>query len=368
MNVLYIGLGIGLGGGGASKSFGFAVKQTKDIFKNVIILLHNNECNITYKQENEIMIFFESYNASVTRDCYIDKIFNYFRKIKCIKTVIKKNNIDVIIVFTAGMMIVAKLATISWNGVLIGSERGAPQSKKKVTNILAKILFGLFDGIVFQTEKARDFYGKRIRRNSTVIPNAYIPRNSQLQPFEGERKRIITAAGRLAYDKGFDILLDAFSIVSSKHPEYTLEIYGIGSEKNNLKNKIKELGLEDKARLCGFVTDVAESVRDSSVFVLPSRTEGIPNVLLEVMGAGVPCVATDCSSGGPSMLMENETRGLLVKTNDVSGLAEAICKLIENAGLAEKLGNNAASVAKIFSPEVITEQWNDFIVSKLQNK
>lgn len=364
INILYIAVA----GGGAGKSFAFVVKHTKDLFDSTTILIHKDEDNPGYRIDNEKLLYFESCNATMTRHGVISKIHNYLLKIACVKSMIKKHDINVIIVFTSSLMIVSKLATIGWKGLLIGSERGMPQSKGFITRVLSKLLFNLYDGIVFQTETIRDFYGKHVKKISTIIPNAYFPKSGELLIYKGVKKKVISAAGRLCVDKGYDVLLEAFSIVVKKHPDYLLKIYGSGSEYDSLNNQIKFLNLSDKAFLCGFKNNIEEAINESSMFVLSSRTEGIPNVLLEAMGAGVPCIATDCESGGPKMLFANGTKGLLVNVNDVSGLACAMNKYIEDPCLARKLSRTAMDVAELYSSKIISNAWSDFVSSKLTEK
>lgn len=360
-NILFIGQGLGYDG--SSKMLRFLVNEIGPLFKNAFALVFDsNKKDLLIRHEN--VVFFESYGVNPKNCNNFMKPFKYTKMIRAIRDSVNRNNIDVVIVFTASMMIVTKLALYNWEGKIIGSERGGPKNKRKTTNMLAKQLFPIFDGLVFQTPNAQNFYGEIVSHNSTVIPNPYIPQKGEIEPYEGTRAKIISSAGRLSWDKGFDILIKSFKTVSNTLPEFKLNIYGAGPEKEELQQLIKELKLENKVKLCGHVNNVAKEVRDVSVFVLSSRSEGIPNVLLEVMAAGVPCVATNCDSGGPAMLLDNNRRGVLVEPNDIDGLTEGIKKVIENPELALVLGRNAMEIKDEYKPEKIKNMWMDFILSK----
>lgn len=363
LRVLYIGAGLGYDG--SSKMLSYTVKELNSIFKNVFILVHDLEKNKAFKHENETILYYEDYKAQVAPSSPIKRLLNYIRIMKAIRNTVIKNSIDVAIVFTANKMVLAKLALINWKGKLIGAERGAPHTKKKFWIILSKILFPKYDGLVFQTKKAQDFYGEKIKAISTVIPNPYIVKGEEIKPYFGLREKSIVSAGRLCRDKGFDILIDAFSVLSKRYPEYKLYIYGEGPEKEKLQKQIENLNLCDKAFLCGFTENVAKSIRKDGIFVLSSRTEGIPNVLLEAMGVGIPCVATNCASGGPAMLLKNNERGILAEPNSVDSLVNSIAYLIDNPEVANELGKRAAEAMKEFSYDKVFEQWKKFILSKL---
>ena len=91
--------------------------------------------------------------------------------------------------------------------------------------------------------------------------------------------------------------------------------------------------------------------------------EGIPNMLLESMAAGIPCVAADCPPGGPRMLLENDKNGLLVPVENVDATADAVCELIGNAELRNSVAENATKVTERFKPEKIEEMWRQCFIT-----
>src|SRR6185295_12404004 len=103
--------------------------------------------------------------------------------------------------------------------------------------------------------------------------------------------------------KGFDLLLRSFAQVAPEEPSATLTIFGEGSERGRLESDVQSLGLMDRVRLPGQTAKPGAWLEEGDVFVLSSRFEGFPNVLVEAMGAGLPSIAFDCP-WGPSTIME----------------------------------------------------------------
>jgi glycosyltransferase involved in cell wall biosynthesis len=133
---------------------------------------------------------------------------------------------------------------------------------------------------------------------------------------------VILAVGRLAYQKAFDILIRAFSIVRKNRPVRLL-ILGEGNKRPALEFLIKQLGLEQDVNLMGFVQNPYSYMARASLFVLPSKWEGLPTVLVEAMYLGVPIVATDCPGGSREILRDGQF-GRLAPVDDPLSLADAI--------------------------------------------
>lgn len=146
-------------------------------------------------------------------------------------------------------------------------------------------------------------------------------------PFFKEGVSVILSVGRLHSGKDFPTLLKAFSIVCKKK-EVRLIILGEGNERKNLEKMITELGIQDKVNMPGFTLNPYPYMKNSSVFVLSSKSEGLSNVLIEAMCCGCPIVATDC--GGPREILDNGKYGKLVPVGDYEKMAEAILETIDN--------------------------------------
>lgn len=167
----------------------------------------------------------------------------------------------------------------------------------------------------------------------------------------------VLSVGRLDYEKGFDYLIDAWEIVNKKHPDWFLDIYGEGPLRKQLQDHIDSLDLSDSIKLCGRTKDIIDVYVCHSLFVMCSRTEGLPLVLLEASSCALPLVAFDCPSG-PREIIENGKNGLLVEhVGDIKGMADSICTLIENEPLRNEMGEKARQMVEKFSVPNITKQW-----------
>ena len=168
-------------------------------------------------------------------------------------------------------------------------------------------------------------------------------------------KRIISI-GRYAFDKGNDLLLQAWTIIEKQMPEWTLEIYGNG-DKEPYQKQMVDLGIDQqRCQLHGPVTDVKKEYLSSSVFVLPSRFEGFGLVIIESMACGVPVVAFDCENGPRSIITDGEN-GFLIPAFDVNLMAEKVMLLMKNQELRYRMGENAQKAASQYEMDKIGLQW-----------
>lgn len=169
-----------------------------------------------------------------------------------------------------------------------------------------------------------------------------------------ENKKII-AVGRYMPQKGFDLLIDCWKIVSEKHPDWILSIYGDGM-REELQAQINRLNLQTTCILEHSVPNINEKYLESSIFVLSSRYEGFGMVIIEAMACGVPPVSFTCPCG-PKDIIQDGIDGLLVENGNIIQLAEKICYLIENKDTRKQMGEMARKNVKRFKIENIGQQW-----------
>jgi glycosyltransferase involved in cell wall biosynthesis len=174
------------------------------------------------------------------------------------------------------------------------------------------------------------------------------------------RNKVIIAAGRLARQKGFDLLIRAFEDVADDHPDWVLRIYGSGEERERLKRMIAERGLDGRVILKARTTAFGPRLADASVYVLSSRFEGLPMVIIEAMSKGLAVVSFDCPQG-PAELITHRGDGLLVPAGDVAGLSAALREVIEDVGLRRRLGARARRSAQAYDLGVVGRQWEDLL-------
>jgi glycosyltransferase involved in cell wall biosynthesis len=218
------------------------------------------------------------------------------------------------------------------------------------------------NALVVLTEADAAEYRRRLPQGPRIerIPNAVRP---DLGPPATAQGTTLLASGRLIPQKGFDLLLDAFARIAPDHQEWRLVICGRGRLRPRLRRQIDELGLRDVVRLPGAV-DLPARMNDAAMFVLSSRFEGFPLVMLEAMAKGLPIVSFDCPTG-PSELIEDGRNGVLVPPGDVPKLAEALSALMADAPRRERLRAAAAQDAQRFTPEAIGAQWETLLAGLL---
>lgn len=182
---------------------------------------------------------------------------------------------------------------------------------------------------------------------------------------DGLRKQVI-AVGRYVPQKGFDRLIPAWSIVSKKHPDWVLRIYGDGM-REQLQRQIDELGITSNCILEHNVQNIVEKYCESSIFVLSSRFEGFGMVIIEAMACGVPPVSFTCPCG-PKDIITDGKDGLLVENGDIEGLADKICYLIEHEDVRRKMGIQARTDVERFKIEHIAREWKKLFETNLSIK
>lgn len=159
---------------------------------------------------------------------------------------------------------------------------------------------------------------------------------------------VLGFVGRLSKEKNIPLLLEAFSQVVQEHKKLFLILAGEGPERKNVEKLISELGLQEKARLVGFLENTVPFYSSIDLFVQSSDTEGMPNTVLEAMAMGLPVVATEV--GGVGELIQNNEEGFLVPAGDAGRLAQSMIKLIESPTLREEMGKEGrAKVVQQFS-------------------
>jgi glycosyltransferase involved in cell wall biosynthesis len=173
-------------------------------------------------------------------------------------------------------------------------------------------------------------------------------------------KKFILAVGRLDRQKGFDVLIDAFSKV--RYLDVDLLISGQGDQKENLLRQILALGLMDRVKLVGFKDNLQDYYQQAELFVLSSRNEGYPNALVEAMSLGCPCISTDCEFG-PSEIIRHGHNGLLVNPENADDLAQAILDVQTNIILKRRIAKNAQKINQTNSIDSISLKWEHLILS-----
>ena len=222
--------------------------------------------------------------------------------------------------------------------------------------VLSRWALGRADRVVAVSEGVADFV-TRVQRvsadNVIVIPNGVdIPATSESRPVGP----VIGAAGRLDRQKGFDVLLTAMGQVLAQVPAARLRIAGTGPLDSSLRSSAARLGLGRSVEFAGFLEDMERFWSSIAVFVLPSRWEGMPFVLLDAMARGVPVVVTDVP-GSSEVVREGES-GLVVPQEDPASLAGALVSVLQSGTLARRFGvEGRRRVASHYSTRTMAEAY-----------
>lgn len=210
------------------------------------------------------------------------------------------------------------------------------------------------------------FAGRLVRRG--VAPGNVRIQHNSVQPFTSPSEEevalvkrslglasalVILCAGRLSFEKGHADLLEAIAIVRSDAsvPEFRLVLVGDGPEKGRIAEQARRLGIEHIVLMTGHQPDMRAYYAIATLLVLPSHTEGSPNVVLEAMAAGVPIAAT--AVGGVPEILEHEHTGLLVPARQPAAMAEAIRRLLGDGMLRAQLASAARHrVGVRFTPQM----------------
>ncbi len=316
-----------------------------------IITQQNTECG--YSIDENVKIWAAKANGRIS-------IFRNFVRNSAMRKYIKKQKFDVVISFITAMNIQTILFTRGLKSKIVISERIFPATIKQPKKFFSKIIYPLADGIVFQTEEARNCFKGKVRKKGCVIFN---PLTQNLPSASETKSKYIVTVGRLTEQKNHKLLISAFKEFSENHPDYELRIYGSGPLKQELKQFSESLDISDKVRLMGAVENVTEYIKDAAMFVLSSDFEGMPNVLAEAMAIGLPCVSTDCLGGGAAALIKDGENGLLVPCNNVQSLLAAIEKVADDTAFAEAHTGRAKEIKDELSVERIAQNWLDYCKS-----
>lgn len=208
-----------------------------------------------------------------------------------------------------------------------------------------------FRAFVVLTEK--DAENWKDIRTCTVIPNSI--------PFYPEKASTCTSkqvisVGRLYAEKGYERLIKIWSIVSPKHPDWSLTIYGNGELKCMLSKMISSYSVSNTLHICDPVSNIIDKYVESSIFAMTSHFEGFGMVLIEAMACGLPVISFDCPTG-PSNIIKNNEDGFMVDDDDIDGYAQKLCIMIEQENLRKVMGQNARINIQRFSQDIVMKKW-----------
>ena len=288
-------------------------------------------------------------------------LFNNFNLIKKLKYFFSKHKIDLSIGFTTTANILAIIASQSKNIPCIISERSNPNVYilNKLWYYLRKTTYSKADFIVIQTEQNLLNFIKFTKiEKLIVLPN---PLSNELvinKKCNPTKKNIVLCVGRLDKNKSQGLLIRAFNNINNK--DWQLIFVGEGEEKLNYMNLAKSLNLEEKVSFVGSCATIYDHYNLSKIFAFTSQSEGFPNVLIEAMYFGLPCISTDCPSG-PSEIINDNSSGFLIPVNDQNALENRLTTLMSSESIRDSIGQNGFLRAEKYLPENVIKKWDELI-------
>ena len=173
----------------------------------------------------------------------------------------------------------------------------------------------------------------------------------------GTKEIVFISMGRFVPEKGYDVLIKAFQSVLARNSSAVLIFIGDGPLRHSIEAEVAQSGIRERVRFLGIVKNPFDVLAIGDVFILPSRSEGFSNALLEAMSVGLPVIASDIDS--VCEVIDHEVTGLLVPKMDVAALAGAMDTLARNALLREQLGRKAKELMlEKFSINAVRERYN----------
>lgn len=286
------------------------------------------------------------------------RFLNIFKRIFSLRKTLKLLDSDIIISFVDMMNLTTLIAAWGLKVPVIVSERTHP-AYYKLPDLYQKLRYFLYPKaayVVMQTESSATYF--KGFSNLEVIPNA-VQRPPKTKIWSDENIRQIISVGRLCPYKGFDTLINAFSVLVKEYVNLRLTIYGEGLERSKLECLIQSLDLCDKISLPGLTKNIQEALLEADIFVFPSHYEGFPNALCEAMAAGLPVIASNCS--GNIDIIRDGVDGRLFPVGDVKILTKIMRELLENSAECKQLAQVSKEICLRFNSESIFSMWDDII-------
>ncbi|MCB6992802.1 glycosyltransferase [bacterium 210820-DFI.6.37] len=351
-----------LGIGGAEKIIAFLANELSTIYNVTILTLKGTQQTLDVSENIPIEC----------RPCYSEKpifgknMLSGLRDLKRmsneISQVIEETTPKLVICFDLRILLAINIQKIPTGTKILFSERADPFENPFYWAYLLKKFYKRIDYIVFQTNEARAFYGDIVSNKSAVIANPALLRVLEgVVRDESESLPVLFAAGRFQHRKGFDILINAFAQIADDFPDYIVKLYGNGEEIDMLMKLIRYHHMEERIHILEPINGVVEKNINATLFVIPSRSEGIPNILIEAMVAGIPSVATDCSPGGAKMLSGNGEYCLLAENDDVDSLRDKLSFALSHPNDMKKYALKAKQSLDRFDKDKIFTEWKNVI-------
>ena len=235
----------------------------------------------------------------------------------------------------------------------IGCEHINYEACPKLFRGVRRVAYRRLDRVVLLTNEDRKKYAFLGPEKTAVIPNI---RSFYPDTAAGlENKKIITV-GRLQPQKGYDILLAFADRLKEALPDWKITIFGDGEMEESLKKTIREKALESFVAIHEPVKSIQEELLDSSLYLMTSRNEGLPMVLIEAQACGLPIVSFDCPEGPRDIIHDGED-GFLIPVGDIGLMVDKIIEIAKTPQMRTEMGKPARQNSGNYSSETIVREW-----------
>lgn len=278
---------------------------------------------------------------------------------------IKKYGLDIVVdvdgildLYTIPLKKLTGIKVISWEH--FNFHQNPSVSYRKYSRQLAGYAA---DHIVTLTLADKKLYEAELKFRRCSISTIYNPLNlSTAEKQYAKNSTKIISAGRLTEQKGFDLLIEVASIVLPNHPNWSWTVYGEGPQRKYLEEKTREKEIANQLSFPGNSSSMQSNYELASFFVMTSRFEGFPMVLLEAKSHKLPVISFDCETG-PSEMVVDGVNGYLVPSFSTNIMATKIEELVSDITLRESFSSHALDSTSSFSPDLILMQWKEVIDS-----
>lgn len=356
LNICFFSGDITNSGGTERVAIIIANELNKNEKYNISVLSLVEKKENTFFQLDEGIARYTVYDHVVRGITHIGGIINRTRKF------MKKNNIDIMIdidgileMYTIPAKMFKKTKIVSWEHYNFYQHPVVPY-RKYTRKMAAKWA----NAIVTLTEEDKGYYEENLKIRCPIrcIYNPVIWKENT-----GEydtTSKMILSAGRLTYQKGFDILVDVADKFLKKYPDWKWVVLGEGEDRQMLEEKVKMLDLDKQLLFPGNASNIDKYYSEAAMFVMTSRFEGLPMTLLETKPYKLPLISFNCKTG-PSELIKEGVNGFLVSEGNINDMADKIVQLMEDEKLRKQMSKNTVEDMEKFELSQIMEQWNNLI-------
>lgn len=292
------------------------------------------------------------------------RVYWNVRRVGRIRRTIAELRPDVIVSFITEMNVITILACAGLGIPIVISERIDPREHplSGAWSMLRRATYSRVRVLVVQTPDVASWCREHWSVRSVVaIPNPVTETAPRRHNPSCRARPFLLGVGRLDQQKGFDVLIRSFALLATQLHELDLCIAGEGPESSNLRLLARQLNVSDRVIFLGQVRNIEQLMTDAFAFVLSSRYEGFPNVLLEALSNGAATIATDCRSG-PRQILRGGQFGLLVPPDDPVTLASAVRQLWSDSALRTQLRVNARHAVRPYSIDAVLGSWEQVLV------